>query len=720
MVSPLAHDDPQAIGPYTLVARLGSGGMGTVYLGRSAKGRTVALKTVHEHFAAQTEFRTRFRLEADAARIIGGQYGAEVIDADSLAPTPWLATEYVLGPPLDEAVVFCGVLPESAARVLGAALCDALAQLHRSGVVHRDLKPSNILLTALGPKVIDFGIARAAGDDRLTRTGSTAGTPAYMSPEQAIGGEHTAAGDVFALSAVLAFTVSGSPPFGSGQPADLLYRVRYADPDLSGVPDGLRPVLARGLAKDPEQRPDTTELRTLLHDGGGDFAEHLPDTVLAEIARRAAAVWQPQPPRQPAPDAHLTTSAADPRRPRIGRRKLLAAGAVLAAGGAAGAAYWLRDDRASGRGNDDRAGAPRRSPGGASRMSWKASVGDSGQEADLFTVGDSLAFVSEGGLHFLDARTGKRRGVNEQIISSDAVASGGRGLFALDDTDFETARIVPVNLTTGAFGTPIAEVRHIAAGDLRFLGAVGRSLVLEGETRDGWQRIAVNSRTGKEMWRRPMSDSGNAADIMATPTGSSLIRSDGERVSLIDARDGTTRWTTKIPKKMSGGLSPGARHSFSADHLFIGTWELLALRLSDGEVAWSFGKGREFGASYEPGAQHYGPPVVKDGVVYAMERLKGLVAVDAGSGRLLWEEKGDSLDYDFSATPAIGDRYFYASPDNDSQWIAAIDLRTHRVAWTFASPWGDVGGLSPTITALPKARRAVVMRATSVCAVPLE
>ena len=208
--------------------------------------------------------------------------------------------------------------PRAATRVLGAALCEALGQLHRSGVVHRDLKPSNILLTALGPKVIDFGIARAAGDDRLTRTGATAGTPAYMSPEQAIGGEHTAAGDVFALSAVLAFTVSGSPPFGSGQPADLLYRVRYAEPDLSGVPDGLRPVLARGLDKDPEQRPDTTEFRTLLHDGGGDFAEHLPDAVLADIARRAAAVWETQPSRLPAPAADLTTSAADPRRPRVG------------------------------------------------------------------------------------------------------------------------------------------------------------------------------------------------------------------------------------------------------------------------------------------------------------------------------------------------------------------------------------------------------------------
>ena len=351
-------------------------------------------------------------------------------------------------------------------------------------------------------------------------------------------------------------------------------------------------------------------------------------------------------------------------------------------------------------------------------MSWKASVGDFGNEADLFMVGDAVAMVSAGGLHCLDARTGKRRGVNEQVVGDDSVASDGQGLFALDNADYEKFRIVPVSRTTGAFGTPIAEVRRFST-DWKLRAAVGRALVLEGETRDGWQRIAIHSRTGKELWRRPIREPGSG-DITITPVGSSFIRSEGEHVSLIDARDGTTRWTTKIPEKESGGLSPGARHSFSADHLFIGTWQLLALRLSDGEVAWNFGKGRKFGASYEPGAQHYGPPVVKDGVVYAMERLNGLVAVDAGSGRLLWEEKGDALEYDFSATPAIGDRYFYASPGNDSQWIAAIDLRTHRVAWTFSSPWGDVGGLSPTITALPEARRVVVVRAASLCAVPLE
>jgi serine/threonine protein kinase len=187
MFSPLNHDHPHQLGAYRLLARLGSGGMGTVYLARSTTGRTAALKTMHARIATDPAFRTRFRLEADAARVIGGHYGAQVFDADPLAETPWLATEYVLGPPLDDAITLSGPLPESAVRALGVLLCAALAQLHDSDVVHRDLKPSNIMLTADGPKVIDFGIARAMGDDRLTRTGAAAGTPAFMSPEQATG-----------------------------------------------------------------------------------------------------------------------------------------------------------------------------------------------------------------------------------------------------------------------------------------------------------------------------------------------------------------------------------------------------------------------------------------------------------------------------------------------------------------------------------------------------
>lgn len=352
MIKPLLHDDPSHIGGYRLAARLGSGGMGTVYLARTPGGATVALKTVHAHIAADTAFRTRFRLEADAARVIGGLHGAQVVDADPLSEVPWLATEYVLGPPLDDAVAVSGPLPEAAVRAVGAALCGALGQLHRSDVVHRDLKPSNVMITAYGPKVIDFGIARALGDDRLTRVGVAAGTPAFMSPEQATGQEHTPAGDVFALAGVLVFAATGRGPFGSGQPADLLYRVRYAEPDLTGVPAALAAVLARCLAKDPALRPATGELAAALHDGHGEFADHLPHPLLSEISRRAAEVWQASPERLPAPEEPLVTATAAPAPRRAGpsRRGLLVLAGTAAAGAVVGGGLWLRSGRSDAEG----------------------------------------------------------------------------------------------------------------------------------------------------------------------------------------------------------------------------------------------------------------------------------------------------------------------------------------------------------------------------------
>lgn len=318
MLSPLTHDDPRNLSRYLLLARLGSGGMGTVYLARNPGGRTVALKTMHAAIATDLAARTRFRLETDAARIIGSQHGAAVVDADPLAETPWLATEYVLGPPLDDAVTLCGPLLEPSVRALGAALAGALGQLHSSDVVHRDLKPSNVMVTADGPKVIDFGIARAAGDDRLTRMGVAAGTPAFMSPEQATGQEHTSAGDAFALAGVLVYAAAGHGPFGTGQAADLLYRVRYAEPDLTGAPEALAPILARCLAKDPAERPGTARLAAELPDGRGDFADHLPDDLLAEIARRATEVWQYAPYRLPAPNRAPLPETVPDHGPRPG------------------------------------------------------------------------------------------------------------------------------------------------------------------------------------------------------------------------------------------------------------------------------------------------------------------------------------------------------------------------------------------------------------------
>ncbi|MBJ6622249.1 protein kinase [Streptomyces sp. DHE17-7] len=255
-MQPLEQEDPDSLGDYRVVGRLGEGGMGRVFLGRSPSGRSVAIKVVHASLVHEPEFRDRFRREVEVSRLVGGAFTAPVIDADTEAEQPWMVSSYIPGPSLHQAVAEQGVLPPVTLAALAAGLAEALVSIHRAGLVHRDLKPSNVLLTDDGPRVIDFGIARALDATALTRTGATIGSAGFMSPEQVAGGEITAASDVFSLGAVLAFAATGTGPFGVGSAPAMLYRVVYEPPDLQGVPDPeLRALLADCLAKEPELRP---------------------------------------------------------------------------------------------------------------------------------------------------------------------------------------------------------------------------------------------------------------------------------------------------------------------------------------------------------------------------------------------------------------------------------------------------------------------------------
>jgi eukaryotic-like serine/threonine-protein kinase len=256
----LLPDEPRIIGPYKLVGQLGDGGMGRVYLGRSAGGRPVAVKVVHRHYATDPDFRVRFRREVAAARKVSGLFTAMVVDADVDAPQPWLATAYVAGPSLQEAVHDTGPLPLRSLVALAAGLAESLVAIHAAGVVHRDLKPSNVLLGQDGPCVIDFGISRATESTSVTRAGFVLGSPGFMSPEQAEGDPVGPPTDIFSLGAVLAFAATGQPPFGAGSTAAMIYRIVYTSPQLDGVPAEIRPMIARCLAKDPSQRPTASEL----------------------------------------------------------------------------------------------------------------------------------------------------------------------------------------------------------------------------------------------------------------------------------------------------------------------------------------------------------------------------------------------------------------------------------------------------------------------------
>ncbi|WP_051970012.1 protein kinase domain-containing protein [Kitasatospora azatica] len=303
---PLGPQDPPAVGPFELLARLGSGGMGRVYLAQAPDdGRPVAVKVVDADYARGRDYLPRFRAEVTAARTVRSPYVAALVDADPEGPTPWLATEYVRGGSLRDLVHECGALPELTVRQLGAGLAEALTAIHEAGLAHRDLTPANVLLTPDGPRVIDFGIARAAGAPALTRTGAVLGTPGYMAPEQAAGFRAGPAGDLYALGAVLVYAVTGSGPHLVPGPLGastvlpgVLARLGGRGPDLRAVPATLRPLLRELMAHDPMDRPIARLLRARLLAGdasgqsGSDLdfePDWLPEPVRAALARDSAA-----------------------------------------------------------------------------------------------------------------------------------------------------------------------------------------------------------------------------------------------------------------------------------------------------------------------------------------------------------------------------------------------------------------------------------------------
>ncbi|MGC5563284.1 bifunctional serine/threonine-protein kinase/ABC transporter substrate-binding protein [Streptomyces sp. FR-108] len=374
---PLRPGDPPSVGGHRLLGRLGAGGMGVVYLARSAGGTLVALKVIRAEYAADHDFRTRFRREAEAAGGLTGRWLVPVTAAEPAAREPWLATAFVPGPSLAEAVALHGPLPDRTVRVLGARLAEALTEVHAAGLVHRDVKPGNVLLALDGPRLIDFGIARSAGATALTASDVVIGSPGYLSPEQARvrtgGGGVGPPSDVFSLGCVLAYAATGRRPFGTGTVAAVIFRTVHEEPDLDAVPWTLVPLLAACLAKDPAARPTAREVRAALTDGdaltdeggltdaGGPAPDWLPPSLPRLIAERSSAALSlpdpspgpgagPGPVRGPGagPDPCLgrgpvtlvqPDGVPEPARPALSRRRVLAlgsaAGVVLTGGGLA-------------------------------------------------------------------------------------------------------------------------------------------------------------------------------------------------------------------------------------------------------------------------------------------------------------------------------------------------------------------------------------------------
>lgn len=518
---PLHKDDPKSVGGYRLVGRLGSGGMGVVYRGRARSGREVAVKVVHAQYAEDAVFRARFRQEIEAVRKVSGAFTAPVLDADPEAVRPWMATQYVPGPSLAARIRDGGPLKGTELRRLVLGLVEALRDIHRAGVVHRDLKPANVLMAEDGPRVIDFGISRAAENhNTLTETGQMIGTPPFMSPEQLTDARSVGpASDVFSVGALLVFTMTGRGPFDADSPYLTAYRVVHDAPVLDGVPQPLHAVLERCLAKDPADRPE-----------------------LDEVAREFVAAL-PEPGEDDRPTVTLRTdevamvrtrpaAAAGPAAP-VRRRSRVRPWAVACTVGALAlglTGYLLMGPEL---GDDARTGADTAAPSRWTAVPpgwkpWQTAV-DAAATRGVKDVTGVAGYGPE--------RT------PECEVYEGAVHCAGNGVLPMR-IDALTGRVV-----WRADGVPSA----LDKGTYIFsvLGVVDDTMVVEQEYRPGMgddaevSVTALDTGTGKRLWHRTV----NTLQVRPHLSGDLVIVPDDSGRSVIarSPRTGTERWTAPLP-----------------------------------------------------------------------------------------------------------------------------------------------------------------------------
>ncbi|MFD4577621.1 PQQ-binding-like beta-propeller repeat protein [Streptomyces sp. NPDC058417] len=542
--------EPESLGGYRIVGRLGSGGMGVVYRATSRSGREVAVKVVHAQYAADPVFRARFRQEIEAVRRVSGAFTAPVLDADPEAARPWMATQYVAAPSLAERIRGYGPLPGPELRRLALGLVEALRDIHRAGVVHRDLKPANVLVAADGPRVIDFGISRAAGSQTLTETGHMIGTPPFMSPEQLTDARSVGpASDVFSLAALLAYAATGRGPFDADSPYLTAYRVMHDEPDLKPLTPALRDVLARCLAKKPADRPGLTglaeEFATIPAEEftvapvTAPAVPPAPTEASAPASRPGAAPGTgtgpateedgDHPDRDPAdrtetPDAlPAPEPPAAPPAPRRRRTRLLVLSGTAAALALALTGYLLLGPRSGGSsadtGTSDRwAAVPKGWQPWTTTVAARAATGvalppensgDTGTPSCALG-GDGLYCLGAGGLPVaVDTRT-------------------GRMLWRVDSS--------PTSSPYGRFGGQVLGVRDGVV-------LLRQSPEFSGEEREATSVVALDARTGRRLWHRPLTGTNVRPALDA---GLALVP-DGATVTARSLRDGGKRWSADLP-----------------------------------------------------------------------------------------------------------------------------------------------------------------------------
>ncbi|MFI9359961.1 PQQ-binding-like beta-propeller repeat protein [Kitasatospora sp. NPDC053057] len=691
-MEPLNSTDPETVGPYRLIARLGAGGMGQVYLARSTGGRTVAVKVVRPELAQDQEFRVRFRREVAAARAVDGAYTAPVTDADPDGPTPWLATAYVLGPSLTEAVHEHGPLPEPSVRALGARLAEALEAIHGAALVHRDLKPSNVLLAADGPRVIDFGIARAMDGDSMTQTGTVVGSPGFMSPEQASGRPTGAPGDVFSLASVLVFAATGHGPFDSASGvAAQLYKVVHEEPDLTDVPPALRAILEHCLRKDPALRPLPAHLRAWLATGT-PTTEWLPTPVAAALARHAAAVMNldaplrtpvPQPVPHVAygpPSPYVPTQLGTPRptTPRPTHRGFLLAGGALAATAAVGGTTWALTR--PGKPGGQPSGTSSAGPAPAPVWTYKVSEGTQGGHAPY--VAGEFVFVNEN--HVLTALSridGSVRAQADHYYESNGYLTTGNEFYAwmggtimkpdLDDLNEVNPRIQ--SFTDYGGGRTVAVDQGLAATTDAVFATVQIQPPLGSGSRSGPIGImAFQHGLAKQLWFQEDPDLAGLGVKRGVIGGGTLLYLDNaNRVVARRLADGSRLWRVETGSTDPWTVAADEERAYCP----VNGRDIQAIGLADGKPQWRITRQ---GSSY-------GAVLATKDVLYAGDGTDSVSAFDPVTGKARWTCPLPGAPA-AAAAPVLAKGTLFVPGRYGDYGIHAIDATTGRLKWTYKDP----------------------------------
>jgi outer membrane protein assembly factor BamB len=719
----LTAADPRVIGEFRLRARLGAGGMGQVFLATSPGGRMVAVKVIHAELARDEEFVRRFRAEVDAARRVSGLYTAPVVAAGIDDRSPWLATAFVPGPSLEGHVRQYGPLPVPALWRLAAGLADALRAIHAAGLVHRDLKPANVLLAPDGPRVIDFGIARALADPRLTTTGSIIGTPAFMSPEQVEGDVARPPSDVFSLGSVLAFAASGSPPFSGGPGVSMaseMYRIAHKPPELDAVPAELRELVQACLAKQPALRPDLGQVAERCE----QVAEHLGmspaifwpsdigaaiDTQQAVVAAQVQGIQAPSDsvPAFPARPAAMRTEPAaggrevtDPSRlgppgpterpgrsgPAAGRasRRSLLIGAAAFVAAAAGGTAWLTSRPASlapqspgptGRGGTASAVATGSGGGGPGRtgpgsLAWKFTMGGAALDSDPY-VANGVVYVGnkDNFLRAINAATGKQLWKTQLgDVQPAPELVGGMLCAAPSSQQFCVLRPAAgtVAWRLAANGGPSFGRTWASAGGSVFLAPNLETPLHAYDAATG--SVLRSYGTPGQFW---------GGDI-GTANGVLYAREDTGALHAYRISSAAELWNASYDALF--GPSAG-RLIVDSGSIYLTTDDgaLWSVSAADGKRNWQ----------YQTSGTEASEPTVANGMAYIIDIRGTLHAVNAASGKRAWSHAADVL---VGAAVANGTVYFSAG-----QSVRAVDAKTGSTTWSYASPDSVEFGTTPAV-----------------------